>query len=104
MALKNIKWPDSSDDTPKGPRPIQGPTLKWRTILGLCLLYTAVVFNWQWIWGILSLYWIAPSLLTGVTYFIEPIDRREHPILFWIISITWIAFSIVAFFPVSAGR
>ena len=26
---------------------------KWRTVLGLVLLYLAIVLNWQWIWGVL---------------------------------------------------
>ncbi|MCG8367172.1 MAG: hypothetical protein MJA27_28025 [Pseudanabaenales cyanobacterium] len=105
MALKNIKWPDRSggDDSRQpnsSPSGSNAGKTKWRTIVGLLLMYVAVALNWQWIWGVLSLYWILPGLFVGVTYFIEPIDRRENPILFWIIAITWIAFSLVMFFPV----
>ena len=30
-------------------------SFKWRTVLGLILLYLAMWFNWQWIWGVLFL-------------------------------------------------
>ncbi len=96
MTLKNIKWLSQTR-----PGETHSSKVKWRTILGLLLMYSAVVLNWQWIWGIFSLYWIFPDFFTGVTYFIEPISRRENPILYWLILITWVAFSIVMFFPVS---
>ena len=101
MTLKNIKWPHSSgnaDVSGSAPQSDAGKT-KWRTIIGLLIIYGAAIFNWQWIWGIFSLYWIIPDIFTGVTYFIEPISRREHPVLYWLILITWVAFSVVMFFP-----
>ncbi len=69
--------------------------IKWRTILGLLLIYVAVVLypNYQWIWGILFLYWVIPDLFTGTTHFIEPIHKTENTILYWIIVITWLALS-----------
>ena len=104
MALKNIKWPNQSEgkDTNNSasvPTNSNSQKVKWRTIIGLGLIYIAVALNWQWIWGILSLYWVLPSFFTGVTYFIEPIERKENPILYWLIIITWVAFSIAMFFP-----
>ena len=69
--------------------------LKWRTIIGLLLIYSTVVLypNYQWIWGVLFLYWVIPDLFTGTTYFIEPIKRSENVILYWLIVVTWLALS-----------
>ncbi len=67
--------------------------IKWRTIVGLILVYLAVWFNWYWVWGILFLLWVVPDILSGVTYFMEPIEKKEHPVLFWIIVITWLLMS-----------
>ncbi|WP_299487274.1 hypothetical protein [Acaryochloris sp. IP29b_bin.137] len=107
MTLKNIKWPNPSgngDSNAPRPQPDTGNT-KWRTMVGLLIIYAAAVLNWQWIWGVFSLYWIIPDFFTGVTYFIEPIARKHTPILYWLIMITWVAFSVVMFFPsVSAPR
>ena len=96
MTLKNIKWPTNGTAAVRSNRSGQ---FKWRTILGLVLLYIAVALNWQWIWGVFSLYWIIPDFFTGVTYFIEPIARQENPMLYWLIVITWVAFSAAMFFP-----
>ncbi len=62
---------------------------KWRTVLGLVLLYLAILLNWQWMWGVLLLYWVIPDCSSGVTYFLEPISRRENPLLYWLIVGTW---------------
>lgn len=63
---------------------------KWRTIIALFLLYLALFMNWEWVWGILFLFWVVPDIFSGVTYFIEPIVKKEHPILYWIIILSWI--------------
>lgn len=67
---------------------------KVRTILGLILLYTAVLLNWEWVWGVLFLVWVIPDLFSGITYFIEPIEKKENPILYWIIVMSWLWMSI----------
>lgn len=74
-------------------------SIKWRSILGLLLMYIAMWYNWQWIWGILFLLWVIPDILSGVTYFIEPIEKSENPILYWIIIISWILMAIYALLP-----
>jgi len=74
-------------------------TIKWRSILGLILVYMAMWYNWQWIWGVLFLLWVIPDIFSGVTYFIEPIARKEHPILYWLILSSWILMSIYTILP-----
>ncbi len=71
--------------------------IKWRTIIALILMYIAMFMNWEWAWGILFLFWVIPDLFSGVTYFIEPIDKRHHPILYWIIVVSWILMAIYSF-------
>lgn len=66
---------------------------KWRSILGLLLVWLAVWFNWQWVWGILFLLWVVPDIISGVTYFMEPISKYENPILYWIIISSWLLMS-----------
>lgn len=63
---------------------------KIRSILGLVLLYLATFLNWQWAWGILFLFWVIPDLFTGITYFIEPISRKENPFIYWGIIGLWL--------------
>lgn len=67
---------------------------KWKTILALAIVYVAVFKEWNWPWGVLFIMWTVPALYSGRTYFVEEIDRRNNPILFWIIVGTWITLSI----------
>lgn len=76
-------------------------TIKWRTIIALVLMYIAMIMNWTWAWGVLFLLWVIPDILTGTTYFIEPIEKKENPILYWVIIVSWIlmgAYSISTLF------
>ena len=68
---------------------------KWRSIIGLCFIYIALWFDWQWAWGILFLLWIIPDLFSGVTHFMEPIEKKDHPLLYWMIAVTWLLFSFL---------
>lgn len=95
-----------SSKASKKARPIeqhQPSTMKWRAIAGLVFVYAAVLLNWQWIWGALFLFWVIPDFFTGVTYFMEPIERKTNPILYWFIMISWVLMSLfsisTAFFP-----
>ncbi len=64
--------------------------MKVRSIIGLVLLYIAVFMNWQWVWGILFLIWVIPDLFTGKTYFMEAIERKSNPVIYWAILFSWI--------------
>ncbi|MDW3648812.1 MAG: hypothetical protein R8P61_17220 [Bacteroidia bacterium] len=76
---------------------------KWRTIAGLILLYIAVLMNLSWVWGILFLLWVIPDLFSGITYFLEPISKNEHPVLYWLIMLSWVWMAVymllIPFFP-----
>lgn len=78
---------------------INKTTSKWRTIVALILMYIIFIMDWSWMWGILFLFWVIPDLVTGSTYFIEPIHKKEHPILYWIIVVSWI---LMALFSLSS--
>ena len=72
----------------------QQPTsLKWRSIFGLIGIYLIILFEQTWGWGLLFLFWVIPDLKSGTTYFIEPLSRRENPILYWLVVLTWIILS-----------
>lgn len=67
--------------------------LHWRTLCGLILVYVSAIFSLNWLWGILFLFWVLPDLLSGVTYFISEVKRKETPVLYWAIMATWILMS-----------
>jgi len=69
---------------------------KWRTVVALILMYLIFLMNWEWMWGILFLFWVIPDLFSGSTYFIEPIHKKEHPWLYWIIVFSWILMAVLS--------
>ena len=64
--------------------------IKWKSILGLFLLFLSLMTNWLWIWNIFFAFWIILSLQSKTTYLLEPISSKENPFLYWIITILWI--------------
>lgn len=67
---------------------------RWRAILGLVLLATAILFDANWIWGLLFLFWLIPDIKNGSTHFIELVERRSNPFVYWLIISTWSFLSI----------
>lgn len=69
-------------------------SVQWRVWGGLIFVILMTVMDWQWAWGILFLIWVIPDIRNRVTYFIEPVQRDESPVLYWTIVCTWIVLSL----------
>ena len=67
--------------------------IKWRTLLALAVIYAAILFEWNWVWGVLFLMWLIPGFYSGRTHLIEEINRDQHPLYYWLIMSTWVALS-----------
>lgn len=68
---------------------------KVRTVLLLIVVYVITfVPKWNWVWGIFFLIWVVPSIVSGSVYIVEPIDRSEHKLLYWIVVGTWVWMSV----------
>ena len=68
--------------------------VRWLTLGALAIVIAAVIFNFQWIWGLLFLFWSATSLGTGMTFLVEPVNRDENLWLFWAIATMWLGLSL----------
>ena len=71
--------------------------------LALPVLLVAAIMGLYWVWGLLFLWWLVPALSTGYAHLVFEVDRREDPILFWIVVAMWAAFGLMliatALFP-----
>lgn len=84
-----------------------GPRItRWKSLLALALIFTGLVFDLYWIWGVLFLIWGINDLRTRTTYLMEEIPRSESPIMYWIVVGLWLflagwtlLFSPAAYFP-----
>ena len=68
--------------------------IRWLTLVALAIVVLALIFDLNFIWGLLFLFWAGPSLFTGVTFLVEPIHRSENPWLFWTIVSLWLGLSL----------
>ncbi|MGI9372821.1 MAG: hypothetical protein ACR2OJ_10020 [Hyphomicrobiales bacterium] len=67
---------------------------KWKTLLALALIYIAVLFEWNWVWGALFIFWTIPALYSGRTHLVEEVERKSNPVLFSLIIGTWLILSL----------
>lgn len=68
--------------------------LKPLTFLAFIIIYIAVLFDLQWVWGLLFLLWLIRDVRFGQAHLVEPIDRAKNPIWYWLIILTWFWMSI----------
>lgn len=57
--------------------------------VALPVLLVAAFFGIYWIWGLLFLWWMVPSVMSGQTHLVLEIDRARDPLLFWGVVIMW---------------
>ncbi len=65
--------------------------VKWATIIVLFILSVATYLSWYWVWGLLFLYWALNGIKSGEAFLIEPINRSQNRVLFWMINLMWTA-------------
>lgn len=66
---------------------------KWKALLGLIIVWWAVMTEANWLWGILFLLWVIPDLRARATHFLEYITAKDNPILYWAIMGSWLLFA-----------
>ncbi|MBT2132297.1 hypothetical protein [Aliiroseovarius lamellibrachiae] len=63
--------------------------------VALPILLIAAVMGLYWVWGLLFLWWLVPTIMTGQTALVFDVTRDEDPILFWIVAILWALFGLM---------
>ena len=63
------------------------------TWIALLTVWFAVLMNQPWIFGLLFLAWAIFDIVTGKSSFVQNIPRQSHPVAFWVVVFTWLAFA-----------
>ena len=85
--------PPLSKDRPKSPKSLAD--WKWATIIALPIVLILPLMGFYSVWGILFIYWAVHSITSGSAFFVEPLEREETPLLFWIITLMWVFFGVL---------
>lgn len=88
--------PKKKTTTSKGGSSFNSGNLKWKSMLALVLIGTAVTLDMYWLWGILFMLWAIMDIKNRQTYLLEEIPRDTNPFLYWIIVTMWFCFSLMA--------
>lgn len=73
---------------------------KLKSKLALLFILICMISGKYWLFGFLFLVWVILDLKNRQTYLLEIIKRDENPILYWIIVITWLCFSVLSFLSI----
>ncbi len=57
--------------------------------VALPVLLVATFLQIYWLWGLLFLWWVVPSVMAGRTALVFDVERDSDPVLFWIVVILW---------------
>ena len=63
---------------------------KLPTVVALAVLLGATLIGWYWVWGIFFLYWAVSGIVMGHAFVVQTVNRDESPVLFWLVSVTWL--------------
>ena len=55
----------------------------------LPVLLVAAFLGIYWVWGLLFVWWIVPTILSGQAFLVSEINREDDPFLFWAIVCLW---------------
>lgn len=73
----------------------QSNSTPWPAVFALAVVYIAVIMDWNGVWGILFLMWVAPGLVLRETHLVVLVRRQHNPILYWLIMGSWIGLSLL---------
>ncbi len=73
--------------------------LKWKAALALIFIIIASIMNWNWVWGILFIFWAINDLILGETHLVERITRADNPPIYWLTIVAWFVLSAFMFVP-----
>ena len=65
------------------------------TIAVVLVLLASTLAGVYAIWGVVFVYWGVLAIRSGQAFLVEAIERRENPVLFWVLTATWFGFGVL---------
>lgn len=71
------------------------PADRLRNYIAFAVLMFATLMRFQFLWGVLFIFWTVFNVKTGQAFLMSPVIREEDPILFWLIQAAWFGFGLL---------
>lgn len=72
------------------------------------VLMISTVLGYQFLWGLLFLYWTVPAYYSGRAFLLSDVARDEDPILFWAVQSAWFVLGgllvVIDLYPILSGN
>lgn len=66
------------------------------TLVALAAVWaTVLVESLLWVWGVIFSVWALIGILSGETFLVTRLRREDQPVLFWLVSLSWLAIGIL---------
>ena len=66
-------------------------------------LMISTALGYQFLWGLLFLYWTIPNFYSGHAFLLSDVTRDHDPLLFWAVQAAWVVLGLILvlgdFFP-----
>lgn len=59
------------------------------------LLLASTLIGWNWLWGLLFIFWTIPAYFSGRVFFIDMVERQKEPVFYWAILLTWLLLGVM---------
>jgi len=71
--------------------------------IAFVVLMISTVMGFQFLWGLLFLYWTIPNFYSGHAFLLSDVTRDDDPVLFWAVQFAWVVLGlllvVIDFFP-----
>jgi len=56
---------------------------------------TVLVESLLWVWGVIFSGWAILGIVSGETFLVTRLRRGAQPVLFWLVSLSWLAIGVL---------
>ena len=87
--------PRDSEVKPVAPQTQSTSRYRWKALLGLVLVYSALVLDLYSLWALVLLWWAVTDIVNRETWFMETVRRSENAVVYWLLICSWLGFSVL---------
>lgn len=76
---------------------LQKRNIRWKPIIGIAMVTTAILLDMPIIFGLLYIIWAVNNIRYGEAFILETVTRAKNPVLYWMTTLLWLFSGIYVF-------